>query len=118
MLGPASLVLTFVSFVNLRQSANNANHTHSYLMEAVLATALKDTINKVGYANHVFPHVDNAQEVQYTNAQNAIKDTISSIIDAFLNVLMGTSLIYNQCLVINAQLLAKHAQIFPIAKHV
>ncbi len=87
-------------------------------MEAVLATALKGTINKVGYVNHVFLHVDNAQEVQYTNAQNAIKDTISSIIDVFLNVLMGTSRIYNQCLVINAQVLAKLALIFPIVKHV
>lgn len=87
-------------------------------MEAALATALRDIINKVGYVNHVSLHVDNAQVAQYTSAQNAIKDTISSIIDVFLNVLMDISRIYNPCLVINVQLLAKHAQIFPTVKHV
>lgn len=118
MSGPASLVLTFASFANLRQSASNANHIHSCLMEAVLATALKDTIKKVGYVNHVSLHADSAQEGQYTNAQNATKDTISSIIDVFLNARMDISPTYNQCLVINVQLLVKYVQISPIAKHV
>lgn len=86
-------------------------------MEVVLTTALRDTIKKVDYANLVFLHVDNAQEVQYMNAQNVIKDTISSIIDVFLNVQTDISPIYNQCLVISVHLLAKHAPTILIARH-
>lgn len=111
MYEPVSPALTTVKYAYQKHNVNNVKLIHSYSMEIVYKPAQKDTISRVEFVSLVFNPVDNVQEDQFINAPNVTKDSTSSIIDAYRNVLMDTSVICKLCLVINVPPFVRHVQI-------